>query len=255
MLDLETARTVAARELDAFIACLGDEQHGDHVWSRPVRCVGWRVANLAGHVAWVAAAQAQAVERLPAGDGNRPNFEVPPSDQSASETMAALHAGRDRLVRALAVLTPTHLQAPCPLPFATIPGALALQLIACEYGIHANDLVWALGERAPLPHDVSLATAAILGPALPMLAMRSQLPAPPDGTSFRLAGQTVRIANRRDGDRWCSADEGPWTTTISGDDSTVMLFAMGRVPVDDPGLRVSGETSMAARFKSYFPGP
>ena len=43
------------------------------------------------------------------------------------------------------------------------------------------------------------------------------------------------------------------TTVISGDDSPVALFALGRIGADDPRLVVKGND--AAAFKTWFPGP
>ena len=55
-------------------------------------------------------------------------------------------------------------------------------------------------------------------------------------------------------------DDGGWraddldaTTTISGDDSDVVLFAFGRRPID--AVTVEGDPEVAARFKELVPGP
>jgi hypothetical protein len=44
------------------------------------------------------------------------------------------------------------------------------------------------------------------------------------------------------------------TCEISGDDSSVALFVMGRIGADHPGVTTSNP-SAARAFKRYFPGP
>ena len=44
------------------------------------------------------------------------------------------------------------------------------------------------------------------------------------------------------------------TCEISGDDSPVALFVMGRIGADHPSLAVS-DPAAAGTFKQYFPGP
>lgn len=43
--------------------------------------------------------------------------------------------------------------------------------------------------------------------------------------------------------------------TVHGDDSTVPLFAAGRLGVEDPRLVVSGVTDRARELKTLVPGP
>jgi hypothetical protein len=139
--------------------------------------------------------------------------------------------------------------------YGPVPGPLAVNVWAFEAGIHANDLAAALGEDLPLASDVVQATATVLGASLPLLAMAAaERPASP--VAFVLAGDTVRLDLRYDGASW-QPDPGPGeeTVRISGDDTAVLLFALGRIVLDHPGLAVSGGQEDARRFKDYAPGP
>jgi len=49
---------------------------------------------------------------------------------------------------ALADVQPEALAGTVPLPFGLLPTAVALQVVALEYGFHRNDLAWALGRHA-----------------------------------------------------------------------------------------------------------
>ncbi len=51
------------------------------------------------------------------------------------------------------------------------------------------------------------------------------------------------------------ADRSQAALTVEGDDSSVLLFALGRIGPDDRRLTLSGDTTLAGRFKSWLPGP
>jgi hypothetical protein len=113
----------------------------------------------------------------------------------------------------------------------------------------------ALGEDLPLAPDVVQATATVLGASLPLLAMAAaERPASP--VAFVLAGDTIRLDLRYDGTSW-QPDPGPGEETVrlSGDDTAVLLFALGRIVLDYPGLAVSGSQEDARSFKDYAPRP
>lgn len=42
--------------------------------------------------------------------------------------------------------------------------------------------------------------------------------------------------------------------TVERDDSSVLLFALGRIPESDP-LSFSGDQALAGRVKAWLPGP
>ena len=95
----------------------------------------------------------------------------------------------------------------------------------------------------------------MLGASLPLLAMAAT-ERPASRVAFLLAGDTVRLNLRYDGASW-QPGPGPAeeTVRISGDDTAVLLFALGRIVLDNAGLAVSGSQGEARRFKDYAPGP
>lgn len=77
----------------------------------------------------------------------------------------------------------------------------------------------------------------------------------PAGQSIALLGDTVRLGVAWPaGQAVVDAPEEP-TTTVKGDDSAVLLFALGRLALGDAQLGVSGDHDLAAQFKHYVPGP
>jgi hypothetical protein len=149
-----------------------------------------------------------------------------------------------------------------PLPFGVLPAMVAIQIPVFEYAFHGNDLAAALGDDEPLTSPVAGALIEFMPGLLPMLAAGVWQTAaddlPSSGLAYRLVGASsgFDIANRGDG--WevgAVSDELP-TCVISGDDSTLALFLMGRTTSSDPGLRISGTApDAAATFKRWFPGP
>jgi hypothetical protein len=89
---------------------------------------------------------------------------------------------------------------------------------------------------------------------LPMMALAARRQ-PATGLGYDLVGPTHSIRLRRTADAWTTEGDGAApTSVISGDDSALMLFVMGRIPVAHPSLTITGD-SAAAAFKEYFPGP
>lgn len=254
MIDLETARSAVVREAYDYAARLRALDEG--LWSTPTRCAGWTVRDLAIHLVGASDAQACALDRMRDESHASPAIARPGlADAAASRILDDLDAGVAHLAAAIESLQPGDLDRQCPLPLGLLPGVVALQIITFEHGLHANDLRWALGDEAPLAGDVVRAAAAAMGAALPLLAQRSQS-RPADGMCYRLRGDTVALAYVAADGGWrlWHGDSAP-TTEIAGDDSSVMLFAMGRIPATHPALHVAGDLAGAQRFKEYFPGP
>jgi hypothetical protein len=100
----------------------------------------------------------------------------------------------------------------------------------------------------------------ILPGLLPMLAGGTPVSAPgavPGGpVAFRLSapGASLRAAY---GGGWSFVpgdDDAPVSCQISGSESALALFVMGRIGAGHPDLAVS-DPGLGASFKSYFPGP
>src|SRR5918994_1009513 len=227
MLDLTRCREVVRREIAADLARL--ERTPQEDWESPTRLPAWSVRNLARHIAYGQRLEAEAMRRAREGIPEAADVPTPGPDRGA--ILAAI----------------------CPMYYGPVPGPLAVNVWAFEAGIHANDLAAALGEDLPLASDVVQATATVLGASLPLLAMAAaERPATP--VAFVLAGDTIRLDLRYDGASW-QPDPGPGEETIriSGDDSAVLLFALGRIVLDHPGLAVLGSQGEARRFKDYAP--
>ena len=258
MFDLTTAAQAADRDLGAVIDRL--DGLADAGWDTPVRCRGWQVTDLAAHLAGASRGQAEGLRRAAAGVTDLARL-TPPPDRDPRSLVAALKDGRDRLLSALRELPSHALDGAVPLPFGLLPTAVALQIVPLEYGFHRNDLDWALGDPVALSPDISATLLGAVPGLLPMFAAGSAVHGsgarPAEPTSFRLVTPSVRFLASYAEDGWTvGADDGHATATceISGDDSSVALFVMGRISAGYPGVTVS-DLSAARAFKQYFPGP
>jgi uncharacterized protein (TIGR03083 family) len=258
MFDLTTAAQATERDLAAIIDRLDGLADAD--WNAPVRCPEWQVTDLAAHLAGAGQGQAEALRRAAAGITDLPRL-APTSDRDPRSLVAALKDGRDGLLGALHALPQHVLGGVVPLPFGLVPTAVALQIVALEYGFHRNDLEWALGDQVGLSEDISATLIGAVPGLLPMFAAGSPVHGagarPVEPPSFRLVAPTARfLVSHADGAWSVAADDGQATATceISGDDSSVALFVMGRIGADHPSLTVS-DLGAARTFKQYFPGP
>jgi len=254
MLDLTICREVVrrGREIAADLDRLEGASEED--WDRPTRLSAWSVRDLAGHIAYGQELEAEAMRRARQGIPEAADAPTPGPDQDS--ILAAIRRNHEQLLAEMDQHTPESLgSAICPMYYGPIPGPLAVNVWAFEAGIHANDLAAALGKDLPLAPDVVQATAAVLGASLPLLATAATTrPASP--LAFVLAGDTIRLDVRYDGATW-RPGPGPAEETIriAGDDTAVLLFALGRIALDHLGLAVSGSEEEARRFKDYAPGP
>jgi uncharacterized protein (TIGR03083 family) len=258
MFDQTTAAQAAQRDLGAIIDRL--EGLADADWSLPVRCTGWQVTDLAAHLVGAARGQAEGLRRAAAGSTEPVAF-APLADRDPGTLTAALKDGRDGLLSALTELPPRALAGAVPLPPGLLPAVVALQIVPLEYGFHRNDLECALGDPADLGQDIAATLLASLPGMLPLLAAGSPMHSPgavPAGpVSFRLAAPGARFLASHDGSAWSvAADDGHAAVTceISGGDSPVALFVMGRIDAGHPSLTVT-DPDAARAFKRYFPGP
>jgi len=271
MFDLITATQATERDLGAIIDVL--DGLADAGWNTPVRCRGWQVTDLAAHLVGASRGQAEGLSRAAraqaegpsradrAAGSNGPVRLALPSDREPRSLLAALKDGQDRLLSALREFPPAALTDVVPLPFGLLPAAVALQIVPLEYGFHRNDLEWALGDPVALGQDISAALLGAVPGLLPMLAAGSPVHTPgtkpAEPVSFRLASPGFRFLASYAGGTWSvGADDGHATATyeISGANSPVALFVMGRIGAAHPDLTVS-DLGAARAFKQYFPGP
>lgn len=251
-MDLDRARALIIRELDALVAQV--DSASDDEWELPVRCSDWTVRDLVAHCASKLPEAADALRRMEAGI-NAPAGERRPPGRNRAKLARAVHAGRDELAEALSAVSPDSLGNPFPLSFVTIPGTAGLDLLALELGTHHNDLEWAMGSEVPLPHDVVRAIANILAGML-LYCAGSAAHTPGFPVSYVIAGPEVAVSLLFVHGSWRQGDDpGVPTCVISGDDSALALFALGRIPADHRSLKVKGNEALASAFKRYFPGP
>jgi uncharacterized protein (TIGR03083 family) len=254
MFDLQGTRQVTDRELTAMLARLDRLSPAD--WATPTRCAGWTVADLVGHVAVIAEAQAEALDRATRHDTTVAPTPPPPSQ---SQAVAALRGGRRRLADALAALPAEAMGVMVPLPVGLVPMPAALQILGLEYALHRNDLEWALSNQEPLPGDVTATALEGLPSLLPMMAagtgVRTPGERPVHPLGYRLQGRSSTLDVAWTGVSWEIGRLCDPVVSVAGDDSSVVLFVAGRLPMTHPGLRVTGDPGLAARFKRWFPGP
>jgi len=251
MLDLDAARTAILRELEAAIDRLEEASSED--WNRPVRCVGWRVLDLALHLADAPRASADACRRMIDGVGT-PASRPPSPEAEPNDILRCLRAGRSELRAAMKDVTSKSLENVFPLYFITLPGPFGMHLVALEIGTHRNDLAWALDGEEALPRDI-IDVAAVMVPHILLFSSRSATTKPPGPLAFRLSGERLQISLRFDGE-WSLGDEpASPCCEITGDDSAIALFALGRIDSTHHSIKVLDDDARAASFKTYFPGP
>jgi uncharacterized protein (TIGR03083 family) len=258
MFDLTTATKSTERDFTAILSRF--EQLADGDWERPVRCVGWTVADLAQHLVEASHGQAEGLRRAADGRTELAALDGPPTD-SIEGRLEALRSGREQLLTALQELPDAALAGVIPLPFGLLPAPVALQIVPLEYGFHRNDLEWALGNEEQLNDDIAGALLGLAPNLLPILAGGTPVSdpgeAPQRPMAYRLEAPATTFTVAFDGAVWTAGDESArsaGTCGISGDDSALALFIMGRLPAGHSSLQTN-DLATAARFKHYFPGP
>ena len=255
MLGLDAVRAAVAREWGRFgeLFASGAASSG----SQPTRLGEWTVRDLAAHAVWGMSMEADALRRRGSTTGARAAGREPDPGAGPDVIAAELAAARDELVGELARMTDEDLSALAPLSYGDVPIALFSQILVMEAGVHTSDLAAATGADDALEADVVAATETVLRVFLPVIAA-SAPEAPEAGVTVALRGPTVALSFQHLDGQWqapeAAAAPQP-SLTIAGDDSTLLLFALGRVGADDPRLSSTGDTAMAGRFKSWLPGP
>jgi uncharacterized protein (TIGR03083 family) len=233
------AREAVARCWGAVLEALPDAR-----WEQPTRCAGWTLLDLARHGAWGTSMEADALRRsrvgaTGSGEGAEPVGDGPEVLAALRTSVAALVAELDRAA---------ELGGTVEIPFGAIPAPFALQVFTMEAGVHADDVLAALGRDEPFGPDVVTATAVVLAAVFPALAAT----APDEGTVVGLTGPTVDLRFGVVDGAWQAVDLPPNTSVQGESDTAVLRFALGRTGVDDPALTVDAG---ARAFKTWFPGP
>ena len=237
-------RDDALNELAALVAAVRDLPDDELVAASP--CAGWRVGDVVAHVASVIDAQQAAFANMLAGSTERPPWENGVFG-SATAARKALDEAQARAVETLGQVADEHMDRPVPLPFGTFPCANALDIILLEYGTHRWDVGDANG-------DLSAAAADVVLRLLPAFVAFYAVPPPPMAIAYRLEAPSVTIdVSGRDGGWVLEPGSPDATTVISGTDSAIGLFAVGRIGAGDRRLTITGAD--AGAFKAWFPGP
>jgi uncharacterized protein (TIGR03083 family) len=251
-LPLDAVRPAVGREWRRFRELLVSA--GENAWSAPTRLSGWAVRDLAAHAVWGVSMEADALRRRRTGAAGRADGRTVGEGASPAAIVVELDAARLELGDELDRLTEDDLASVAPLPYGDVPLAAFSQILVMEAGVHTSDLGAALGQPDELAPDVVVATDVFLRLFLPVVAASAQ-ERPEPGTAIRLRGKTVDLGFRFAEGGWEASVNAEPGATVSGDDSTVLLFAMGRVPVTDARLSISGDEAIAHRFKAWLPGP
>lgn len=255
-LSVQEARETVAREWGRTLKRLARAEGRD--WQRSTRCAGWTVADLAAHAVWGVTMETDALRRARLGLPGRADGLVVAPGTDHETVVSLLDQAREALVDELERLDGRDLDASAPMPYADVPIRLLLDVFAMEAGIHGSDLAAVLGVEEPLSATVVRATESFLLTFLPVLAQQAEETPPDAADSLALVGGTVRVTGRwHDGVLTVGQPEDPAdaTCTVSGDDSAVLFFALGRLPIEDPRLDVTGDLELATNFKRYVPGP
>ncbi len=249
----EEYRSILQREWESVSGVLAGLP--DHGWNRPTRCAGWSILDLARHVVWGVSMEADALRRARTGQRDPADGTTMADDSQPQEVLAALHRAAADLDAEMQALGPDSGTLTCPMPYGEVPLPAVLDIFVFEAGIHASDFAHAVGVDRPLADDVVPSTATVMAQFLPVFAAGSTS-SPPVGTSFALKGEAVSLDGHWSADGLVMGDPAPDpTVTVAGDDSSVLLFAAGRLGADDPRLTVEGSTDLARDFKVYVPGP
>lgn len=254
-LPLDAVRAAVTREWARFVDLASSASEED--WASPTRLDGWTVRDVVTHAVWGVSMEADGLRRRRQGEGGRADGRAPRPAAGRDELLADLDGAREQLLSEVAALREADLESPVPLPYGDVPVALFSQILVMEAGVHTSDLAAALGDESSLAEDVSRATEVFLQVFL-ALGAGSAAEAPEAGTSIELRGPEVALGFRYDDGRWeASRPPGPPSpgATLESDDSTILLFALGRVRPTDPRLSVSGDPGLIDHFKTWLPGP
>ncbi|CAA9362046.1 MAG: hypothetical protein AVDCRST_MAG72-2335 [uncultured Nocardioidaceae bacterium] len=246
------ARQTLQREWGAVLELLAALEPGQ--WRTPTRCSDWDVAQLTRHAVWGVSMEADAVRRLRLAQEGRADGRQLAEHATSQETRGALGGTAAELLDELAALGEADPARPLPMPYGDVPLGVALDVFVMEAGIHGDDFRDATGQQHALADDVVASTTAFLTAFLPVLAAGSPA-VPPDGTSFALVADSLRISGRWSGGALLIDDVPDPAVTVTGDDTSVLLYALGRLTPEHQGLRLDGDRDLARRFKSFVPGP
>ncbi|MHB8618031.1 MAG: maleylpyruvate isomerase family mycothiol-dependent enzyme [Chloroflexota bacterium] len=245
-------------ELSAEIEALSADE-----WQHPSNLPEWRVAELSAHVVRNGESVLLAVKRALVGDPT-PAFgkvmvpreqEILASGQRGCAELQRREAAE--LLEVVGGLRPEQFDLTSPhavLPLRPVWWFCNQRLI--EVLVHAWDLHHSLGRPAEMPSAAaSYALPFLVEENLPLFAARR--PRPEGVETFRLVadeGLTWWLSDGPGGPE-VQADSGRTASTeIAAPAGALALAIYGRVPADEPPVRVKGPAGSARRFRELFGG-
>ena len=233
-------RAIALDQLDTFRKRVHALDDAD--WTKESLCAGWDVTELVRHVTAVAWMQAEAFHRARVQMPEQPSWGT--VNAAPADLPNLLDEAYDHLAPALAGVIDNDSMV--PLPFAVMPAPLAVGVLILEYAVHLYDLRGAVDTDPHLDDDAAEVVAQLVPMWMPLAGTATD-----EGTSIALGETALRYV----GTGWQPIDAEDATTSVMGDTEALSLFALGRIGPDDPRLTITGDTTVAKRFKELFPGP
>lgn len=242
------------RQLDAVTLALRGAAAGAP--AKPTRCEPWDVRELAAHLALPATALTNGLVAHRAGQDASVGGEPIPSDATFDEVVAQLVARRAALAEELRLLDPVELARLLPPPAdggLSLPTETLMKLALVELGVHRNDLEAALDLAADLDDDVIDAIAEVVPAWLIFGAEGARRP--DREVAFRFAGDRIDIGFSFKPTYGWRLGLGSEDCRITGSDTAVALFLVGRITAHSSSLRIIGDDGLADDFKTFLPGP
>jgi uncharacterized protein (TIGR03083 family) len=258
MTTLRARRDSVTRDLDAFLSRLHDLNSNQG--NLPTPNEGWEIRHLAAHLSGTVAFMNDKLRRIVNPDiaaalqqGNAVNEDSPHEDIIESLTI-----NRNAIVATLAELTEDLLSAETgdeAVMFAPT-GDLYLNLATCEAGLHLYDINAALDHGSAGLSVVAVAAGDdVFGSVMAKIGnMNNAKPDRPVTLHFN--GSIVNRYLSWTGSEWVdNVHDSIPVTTIQADDTSLVLFACGRIPATDHRLGITGDREAVLQFKTWIPGP
>lgn len=226
----------AAAEALAFADLLDSVPSADR--SAPSPCDGWTIADLAEHVAAGSFRDAESFHRARLGTASPPGDVVIGGDPAA-----AIRFSVDHLLAALE--SPPADWPTVPMAFGPYPVAQALQSLIIEFGVHADDLRIATGDR----HSVlsSAALHALFGfGELYLLLQAAPIEAAP--VTFTLVAPTTTMSVTWTGSGWQRGASADRQCRIAGSDDAIARLMLRRLDITDPRVDVVDPAGLAPLY-------
>jgi len=235
-------------------------------WKKPTLCEAWNVSNVVAHVATGdqlfravlsdAIGKDRAGQDLPVDFADRQRRFQALSGWEAAPLKEAAHNESEQMVASVAEAVEKVPQALVTVPFGTVPIPVVRALRLNEYIIHGHDLMPAVGRPIPIPDwfiDRALSESVTL-----MSRLHQRSPRKGESASFhihRTDGEGEWTLRAAGGEAGSEAGHGKADVAMRGPGEGLYWVLMGRGKPEENGVELHGDTTLAAAFKEWFPGP